>query len=203
MSNDFFDPAQSADYLERLFAAVPAFLTVATGITNVTWDTDPEKAVNPLQKARLKLSMSSQVDSGVDELRYSFDTTTSKQYVSQNGLRIVTLQIVAESFSPKLSAWSIIERVRSRTHGARRTHTKELRDANVSLNELGKTIKLPTSYDNRVISACAADLTLNVAAVLPEVESDWVEATTPVVNGGPATPAVVLVTENGVLLVAE
>lgn len=169
------DPAASLDSFERIYAAVRAWIARAADMTDVTWSHQKQGNVGIVKKARVDLTEMSMVDVGGDELRRAYDAVNDKQTVSQVGNRLLVVQVKVESYLTSPSAFTIMERIRQRAQGSRRSHSKELRDENISINVLGGSTRMPTTYDNRVISACVAELKLNVASIVPAFEEDFVE----------------------------
>ena len=170
-----FDPRAPEDVLGRVQDTVKAWIRECTGINDVTWHNEPQGNISPVVKARVNLTMRNVVDSGQDEIRREADRMNNTQSVAQVGIRLVTVQIKVEAFTQLTSAFTILERIRSRSQGQRQNHGRLLKLGNISVNEMRQSINLPTFYDNRVISAAAADFVFNVASVLPSKPEDWVE----------------------------
>jgi hypothetical protein len=177
MTDPHFDPSEPKDDIERFRDAVQEWIRVVTGVDDVYFHTDPaaDGMINPVQQCRFRLTFLSSVDVGMDEIRRQFDETSELQGVAQVGIRLCTVQIVAESFQHRLSAHTLMERIRRAAQGVRLSHARELRTQNVSVNEMGTVIHLPTSYDNRVISAATSDFVFNVAVVTPTRPETWIE----------------------------
>lgn len=175
MSDPTFDPASPQDDLERAFDAIRDWLRAASGLTDVTWSHEPDDFVDPTQQARLQLTMMSCVDVGMDEIRREFDENDETQAVAQVGIRLVVVQIVAESFTNRPAAMVLLERIRKFAQGVRLSHAREIRVKNISVNQMGTSLNLPKSYDQRVVSVASADFTFNVASVKPSAPEDWIE----------------------------
>ena len=175
----------AADNFQRVEAAIKAWVQHAMRIENVTWHRDPAPMISPVDKAQITLTMISTVAVGSDEIRRSYNELTTVQTVAQVGLRICEVQVKVESFDKLLSAHTLFERLRLYSQAARLNYSTELRDENISFNDLSKATNLPTSYDTLVISACAGTLTLNVAAVVLDSPETWIESVN--VTGEPTT----------------
>ena len=163
------------DNFQRVEDAIKLWVQHGVRFEDVTWHRDPNTMFSPIDKARVTLTMTSTVASGCDEVRRSYDQNTTVQTVGQVGIRIVTVQMLVESFDTHLSAHTITERLRLKAQAARLNYSTELRNENISINDMTAATNLPTSYDTRVISACACNLIFNVAAVVLDAPEDWIE----------------------------
>lgn len=164
------------DYYDRFHAAVKAWVQANCECDAVYWSHEEEKNFPTAKQWRLELTIQDDVDQGWDEIRRAYDEDNDTQTVSQVGIRLIRVQMKAESLMPsKRTAWQILMQIRNAYQGARLSQTKQLRDENISLNDIGNTVKLPTSYDSRMASAASFDVTFNVALVIPQRPEDFVE----------------------------
>lgn len=163
------------DSFERIHDAIRLWVQHGARIEDVTYHRDPMVMADPSTKARITLTMTKSGAVGSDEVRRSYNSSTTVQTVAQVGVRLVRVQCKVESYSAKLSAHTIMERIRQRAQLARLNYSTELRAENISINEVGDSVNLPTSYDHMVISAVSADMVFNVASIVLDAPETWVQ----------------------------
>lgn len=155
---------------------------VGEGIT-IYWDGEAETpmatvpyVVSPAGACRVRLSLSTAIQVGADDVRNVHNLSTDAIETTVSGNRLATLSLRIEA-DAREEAYETAERVRTRLR-FRAAH-ELLKAANISIATIENNQGIDYSWDNRDISACVLDIRLNIGSNDRDADITFIET----VNG--------------------
>jgi hypothetical protein len=174
------------------------FLALIASLTGLSpgatfWSLDPNPAVGDQDRAQVKLEVFNMEALGVDEHRRHISDGTDGYpdqtwWVQEIGNRHIHINIRAEAFDKGVEAAEIIERVRTLIRAD--ANTARLDAMRLAYVWSEKTIRLPTTYDTRVVNVATADfLFAGISNIVSEIvlQQGWIET----VNGNNQVPGTI------------
>ena len=143
-----------------------------TGVT-CTWDNEPDPQFDPISKALITLKLKGiETKDCWEKLTSDSSTSTDTQLGNQS---VANIEVKIESFDPYVFADQIYQSLVTRLYRDR--FRAILHNANVAVGDHGNLQELPTTYDNRVISAAVGSIRLAFADSDPLTDTldTWIE----------------------------
>jgi hypothetical protein len=174
------------------------FLALIASLTSLSpgatfWALDPNPTVGDQDRAQVKLEVFNMSALGVDEHRRHVSDGTDGYpdqtwWVQEIGNRHIVINVRAEAFDRGVEASEIIERIRTLIRAD--SSTALLNGMRLAYVWSEKTVRLPTTYDQRVVNAATADFTFaGISNIVSEVvpQQGWITT----VNGNNIVPGTI------------
>ncbi len=170
-----------------------AIISSLTGLADgeTFWVNDPNPYPGAESRAQVKLKLFSLSTIGIDEHRTAFNPPgypDQTLVTTEIGNREVMISILVEMYDLSAEACELCDAIRT---GLRAAAVRDmLNGINLALEATTTTKMLPTTYDNRVISAASFDIQFGgIASVISHVETNqgWIDH----LNGAPLATAIV------------
>jgi hypothetical protein len=153
------------DIITRLFAQL-------TGC-QVVWNNEPDVQIDPMSKTLITLKIRGiETKDCWEKLTSDSATSTNTQLGNQS---VADIEVKIESFDPYVYADQVYQSLVTRLYRDR--FRAILHEANCAVGDHGNLQELPTTYDNRVISAAVGSLRLAFADSDPLTDTldTWIE----------------------------
>lgn len=178
---------------EGLQAVIASLTDLAPDAT--FWSIDPRPYVSDENRAQVLLTLEHVDQLGIDEHRRHVSDGTdgypAGTFVTQEiGNRDFVVNVRAEVYDRAVEAAELVDQVRTRIRAE--FVRDQLNALAIALVDVGQTIMLPTTYDNRVVSVAAADFTFAgiaqwVNTIAPNVGGDYIKEVNDAQNDVPGT----------------
>lgn len=165
------------DIVARLFAQL-------TG-AQVVWANEPEPQVDPMSKTLITLRVRGIETKDYWEKLTSNPLSTANTNTQLGNQSVAAVEVKIESFDPYQYADQVYQSLVTRLYRDR--FRAILHTANIAVGDHGDLQEVPTTYDNRVISAAVGTIRLAFADSDPLTDTldTWIE----LINGS-ATPSI-------------
>lgn len=150
-----------------------------TEVPDVTMNPGPIGAVSYDTDHQITWDVKAMQSIGEDNFIRKFDQLLDKNVVTQVGHRKFVLSVKVESFDPAWDAFEALERLRTRI--IRPSSRARLLEKGMTVSSAEATSPLPTTYDQRMISAASLDIhmLLRFADVDATDDGNWIETVEP------------------------